>query len=105
MPAARLTSLPKPGHISAHKMVMHARTSRDRTTSRGGTMDRDKMTGGGASSEPAFAVGRVCLRVRGLFGLTGEFFATDQIELGQGGARLEHNDVTCGAMTAMGMFL
>ena len=44
------------------------------------------------------------LRVRGLFGLTGECFAAAQIELGQGGARLEHNDVTCGSMTAMGEF-
>ena len=40
--------------------------------------------------------------MRGLFGLTGEFVAAPQIELGQGGARLEHNDVTCGAMTAVG---
>ena len=39
-----------------------------------------------------------------LFGLTGEFFAVEQIERGQGGARLEHNDVTCGAMTAVGVF-
>ena len=37
--------------------------------------------------------------------LTGEFVAVFQIELGQGGARLEHNDVTCGAMTAVGVFL
>ena len=36
---------------------------------------------------------------------TGEFEAAVQIELGQGGARLEHNDVTCGAMTAVGVFL
>ena len=48
---------------------------------------------------------QVCLRVRGLFGLTGEIVAAFQIELGQGGARLEHNDVTCGAMTAVGGFL
>ena len=67
-------------------------------------MDRDRKTEGGASSEPAFDVSQVCLRVRGLFGLTGEL-AVDQIELGQGGARLEHNDVTCGAMTAVGVFL
>ena len=40
--------------------------------------------------------------MRGLFGLTGELFAEFQTELGQGGARLEHNDVTCGAMTAVG---
>ena len=41
--------------------------------------------------------------MRGLFGLTGEFVAgTTQIKRGQGGARLEHNDVTCGAMTAVG---
>ena len=68
-------------------------------------MDRDRKTEGGASSEPAFDVGQACLRVSGLFGLTGEFVAAGQTELGQGGARLEHNDVTCGAMTAMGVFL
>ena len=68
-------------------------------------MDRGRKTEGGASSEPAFNVSQVCLRVRGLFGLTGELFAVAQIELGQGGARLEHNDVTCGAMTAVGVFL
>ena len=64
-------------------------------------MDCDRKTEGGASSEPAFDVSQVCLRVRGLFVLTGDFLAVFQIELGQGGARLEHNDVTCGAMTAM----
>ena len=68
-------------------------------------MDRDRKTEGGASSEPAFDVSQVCLRVRGLFCLTGELLADDQIELGQGNARLEHNDVTCGAMTAVGGFL
>ena len=68
-------------------------------------MDRDRKTEGDASSEPAFDVSQVCLRVRGLFGCTGELFASLQIELGQGGARLEHNDVTCGAMTAVGVFL
>ena len=65
-------------------------------------MDRDRKTEGGASSEPAFGVSRACLRVTGLFGVTGEFVAAFQIERGQGGARLEHNDVTCGAMTAVG---
>ena len=68
-------------------------------------MDRDRKTVCGASPEPAFDVSQVCLRVRDLFGLTGEFFAVEQIELGQGGARLEHNDVTCGAMTAIGVFV
>ena len=68
-------------------------------------MDRDRKTEGGASSEPAFDVSQVCLRMRGLFGLTGEFEAASQIELRQGSARLEHNDVTCGAMTAMGVLL
>ena len=68
-------------------------------------MDRDRKTEGGASSEPAFDVSQVCLRVRSLFGLTSEFDAAAQIERCQGGARLEHNDVTCGAMTAMGVFL
>ena len=67
-------------------------------------MDRDRKTEGGASSEPAFDVSQVCLRMRGLFGRTGEVGA-GQTELGQGGARLEHNDVTCGAMTAVGVFL
>ena len=68
-------------------------------------MDRDRMTEFGVSSEPDFDVSRVCLRVRGLFGLTGEIVAGLQIERGQGGARLEHNDVTCGAMTAVGVFV
>ena len=68
-------------------------------------MDRDRKTEAGASSEPEFNVSQVCLRVRGLFGLTGEFLALEQNELGQGGARLEHNDVTCGARTAVGVFL
>ena len=68
-------------------------------------MDRNRKAEGGASSEPAFDVIQVCLRMRGLFGLTSEFLAAGQIELGQGGARLEHNDVTCGAMTAVGVFL
>ena len=71
-------------------------------------MNRDRKTEGGASSEPAFDVSQVCLRVRGLFGLTGELhetITTVAVERGQGGARLEHNDVTCGAMTAVGVFL
>ena len=59
-------------------------------------MDRDREI-----SEHAFDVSQVCLRARGLFGLTGEFGAAVQIERGQGGARLEHNDVTCGALTAV----
>ena len=106
MPAAKVKSPPKSGHISAHKMVMHAHTHhKTAQQSRGGMMDHDRKTEGGASSEPAFDVSQVCLRVRGLFGLTGEFAALVQIERGQGGARLEHNDVTCGAMTAVGVFL
>ena len=68
-------------------------------------MDCDRKTEGGASSEPAFDASQVCLRVRGLFGLTGEIVTGDQIDRDQGGARLEHNDVTCGAMTAVGVFL
>ena len=77
-------------------------------------MDRNRKTEGGTSSEPAFDVSQVCLRVRSLFGLTGELARSGikilivtrvQIQLGQGGARLEHNDVTCGAMTAVGVFL
>ena len=68
-------------------------------------MDCDGKTEGGVSSEPAFNVSQVCLRVRGLFGLTGELVAPGQIELGQGSARLEHHDVTCGAMIAVGVFL
>ena len=57
-------------------------------------MDCHRKTEGGASSEPAFDVSQVCLRVNGLFGLTGELFAEAHIERGQGGAHLEHNDVT-----------
>ena len=57
-------------------------------------MDRDRKTEGGASLEPAFDVRQVCLWVRGLFGLTGEFFAAFQIERGQGGAPLQNNNVT-----------
>ena len=68
-------------------------------------MNRDRKAEGGASSEPAFDESQACLKVRGLFGLTGDFFAVPQFELGQGGACLEHNDVTCGAMTAVGLFL
>ena len=72
---------PKSGLISAHKMVMHAHTHhKTAQQSRGGMMDRDRKTEGGASSEPAFDVSQVCLRVRGLFGLTGEVFAEGQIE-------------------------
>ena len=106
MPAARGKSPQVRAHLST-QMVMHAHTPHHKTAqqSRGGMMDRDRKTEGGASSEPAFDVSQVCLRVRGLFGLTGEFVAADQIERGQGGARLEHNDVTCGAMTAVGVFL
>ena len=68
-------------------------------------MDHGRKTEGGASSEPAFDVSQVCLRLRSLFGLTGELGAVVQIERGQSSARLEHNDVTCGAMTAVGVFL
>ena len=82
-------------------MVTRAHTPQDRTTKQ----DCDRQNEGGASSEPAFDVSQVCLRVRGRFGLTGELAAVGQIERGQGGARLEHNDVTCGAMTAVGVFL
>ena len=86
-------------------MVMHAHAHhKTAQQSRGGIIDHDRKTEGGASSEPAFDVSQVCLRVRGLFGLTGEKVAVFQIELGQGSARLEHNDVTCGAMTAVGVF-
>ena len=68
-------------------------------------MDRDRKTEGGASSEPASDVSQVCLRVRGLCGPTGELAAACQTERGQGGARLEHNDVTCGAVRFGGVFL
>ena len=67
-------------------------------------MDRDSKIEGGASSEQAFDVSQVCERVRGLFGLTGESFTVDQNELGQGGARLERNDATCGTVTAVVVF-
>ena len=69
-------------------------------------MDRDRKAEGGASSEPAFDVSQVCLRGRGLFGLTGGigFFAriNYQAELGQRGTLAENCNVTCGAMTAVG---
>ena len=101
MPAARSKSPPIRAHLRTPDG--HARTHIIRAQqSRGGMMDRDSKTEGGASSEPAFDASQVCLRVRGLFGLTGEVAAVVQIEQGQGGARLEHNDVTCGAMTAEG---
>ena len=57
-------------------------------------MHRDRKTEGGASSEPAFDVSQVCLKVRGLFGLTGEFVAAVQIDRGQGSARLQNHNVT-----------
>ena len=57
-------------------------------------MDRDSKTEGGVSSEPPFDVSRVCLRVRGLFGLTGEFAARLQIDRGQSGEPLQNNNVT-----------
>ena len=105
MPAARVKSPPNQG-ISQHTrwpcIHTHHKTAQQ---SRGGMMDRDSKTERGVSSEPAFDVSQVCLRMRGLFGLTGEFPAVGQIELGQDGARLEHNDVTCGAMTAVGVFV
>ena len=70
---------PKSRLISVHKMVMHKHTHhKTAQQSRGGMMDRDRKTEGGASSEPAYAVIQVCRRVRGLFGLTGEFIAVGQ---------------------------
>ena len=57
-------------------------------------MDHDRKTEGGVSSEPAFDASQVCLRVRGLFGLTGEFAALGQIDRDQGGAPLQNNNVT-----------
>ena len=78
LPAARVKSPPESEHISAHKMVMHAYTHHKiAQQSRGGMIDRDRKTEGGASSEPAFDVSQVCLRVRGLFGLTSESFAVE----------------------------
>ena len=45
---------PKSGHISAHKMVMHGHTHHmTAQQSRGGMMDCDRKTEGGASSDPA----------------------------------------------------
>ena len=105
MPTARAKSPQIRAHLSTQDG--HARAHTHHKTaqqSRGGVMDRDRKAEGGASSEPAFDVSQVCLRVRGLFGLTSKFLAVGQIEVGQGGACLEHNDVTCGAMTAVGMF-
>ena len=64
----------KSGHIPAHKMNMHAHTHTTRPHNKAGDvmMDRDRKTEGGASSEPAFDVSQVRLRVTGLFDLTGE---------------------------------
>ena len=76
---------PKSGHISALKMVMHAHTPPP--YHKAGRVDGDRKT------------------VRGLLGLTSESFTVDQIERNQGGARLEKNDVTCGAVTAVVVFL
>ena len=106
MLAARVKSPRIRAHLSTQDG--HARTHHETAQqSRGGMMDRDWKTEGGASLEPAFDVSQVCLKVRSLFGLTGEsqVFLAAQIERGQGGARLEHNDVTCGAMTTVGVFL
>ena len=76
-------------------MVMHAHTYHTTAQqSRGGMMDRDRKTEGGGNSEPAFDVSQVCLRVRGLFGLTREFGAVFQFERGQGGAPLQNDNVT-----------
>ena len=61
-------------------MVIHAPTHhKTAQQSRDGMMDHDRKTEGGASSEPAFDVSQVWLRVRGLFGLTGESVAAYQI--------------------------
>ena len=86
-------------------MAMHVHMPQGRATNRDCMMECDRKTEGGVSSEPAFDVRQVCLRIRSLFGLTGEFGAVGQNERGQGRARLEHNDVTCGAMTAVGVLL
>ena len=80
MPAVRVKSPPNQGtsqHTRWSCTHTHHKTAQQ---SRGGMMDRDRKTEGGASSEPAFDVSQVCLRVRGLFGLTGEFLAAVQIE-------------------------
>ena len=105
MPAARVMRLQIRAHLSTQDG--HANThARHKTAQQSsGMMDHDRKTEGGASLEPAFNVSKVCLRVRRLFGLTGEFAAVVQFELGQGGARLEHNDVTCGAVTAVRVLL
>ena len=95
MPAARVESPQIRAHLSTQ--VHHANTHhKNAQQSTGGMMNRDRKAEGGASSEPAFDVSQVCLRVRSLFGLTGKSLAFVQIELGQGGARREHNDCTCG---------
>ena len=45
---------PKSGHISAHKMVMHAHTHhKTAQQSSVGMKDRDRKAEGGASAEPA----------------------------------------------------
>ena len=86
---------PNQNKSQQHTMVMHEHTHhKTAQQGRGGMTDCNWKTDGDVSSEPAFDVGQVCLRARGLFGLTGEFSAAFQIERGQGGTRLEHNDVT-----------
>ena len=96
MPAARVKRPRIRIHLSTQDdhARTHKHTPQDCTTKQNGVMDHDRKTEGGASSEPAFDVSQVCLRVRGLFGLTDEFLAGVQIERGQGGAPLQNNNVT-----------
>ena len=57
--SCQVEEAPKSGLISARKMVVHTHTHTHHKTaqqSRGGMMDRDRKTEGGASSEPAFDV-------------------------------------------------
>ena len=95
MPAARVKSPQIRAHLSTQDDYACTHTHHKTTQqSRGGMMDRDRKTEGGASSEPAFNVSQVCLRVRGLFGITGKFAAVIQIDGGQGCAPLQNNNVT-----------
>ena len=70
-----------------------------------GEIDHDSKPGG-ASSEPAFHVGQVCLRVRKFFGLTSELSAAGQIYHGQRSALAEyHYNVTCSKTRAVGVYV
>ena len=66
MPAARVKSPPNHGASQYARWSCTHTHQKTAQQSRGGMMDRDRKTEGGASSEPAFDVSQVCLRVRGV---------------------------------------